>query len=118
MVVCLFLGETIVGQMWGQGRCRQPVRIRVVLMKDSLGMTQGDRDLIRDACNACAESRIVITHGTDTMEDTARFLSGRVPDKTVVLTGATVPYTFRSSDGLFNLGSALAFFQVLSLLHL
>lgn len=109
----LFFREPHVGQMLAQGRCRLPVRIQVVLMKDSLEMTQEDRDLIRDACNACAESRIVITHGTDTMEDTARFLSGRVPDKTVVLTGAMVPYTFGSSDGLFNLGSALSFVQVL-----
>jgi L-asparaginase len=105
--------EPHVGQMLSQGRCRLPVRIQVVMMKDSLEMTREDRDLILHACSACAESRIVITHGTDTMEDTAQFLAGRVGDKTVVLTGAMVPYTFGSSDGLFNLGSALSFVQVL-----
>jgi L-asparaginase len=63
---------------------------------------------------AAKEKNIVITHGTDTMEQTARYLAGRVPDKTVVLTGAMVPYKFGSSDGLFNLGSAIAYAQVLS----
>jgi L-asparaginase len=84
------------------------------MMKDSLEMTGEDRTRILEACIAFPEVRIVITHGTDTMEDTAQFLAGRVGDKTVVLTGAMVPYTFGSSDGLFNLGSALSFAQVLS----
>jgi L-asparaginase len=106
--------EPHVGQMLAQGRCRLPVRIQVVMMKDSLEMTGEDRTRILEACTACPEARIVITHGTDTMEDTAQFLAGRVGDKTVVLTGAMVPYTFGSSDGLFNLGSALSFAQVLS----
>jgi len=83
------------------------------MMKDSLEMTEQDRERILDACKTCEESRILITHGTDTMEDTARFLADAVHDKTIVLTGAMIPYTFGSSDGLFNLGSALSFVQVL-----
>ena len=109
----LFFREPHVGQMLAQGRCRLPVRIQVVMMKDSLEMTGEDRDRILHACSGCPEDRIVITHGTDTMEHTARFLDGRLTGKTVVLTGAMVPYTFGSSDGLFNLGSALSFVQVL-----
>jgi len=109
----LFFREPHVGEMLAQGRCRLPVRIQAVMMKDSLEMTAADRAQIREACNACPESRIVITHGTDTMEETARYLAEQVPHKTVVLTGAMIPYTFGSSDGLFNLGSALSFVQVL-----
>jgi L-asparaginase len=109
----LSFGEPHVGQMLAQGRCRLAVRIEIVMMKDSLEMTQADRTRILEACNACPEKRIVITHGTDTMEETALFLAGRVANRTVVLTGAMVPYTFGSSDGLFNLGSALSFVQVL-----
>jgi L-asparaginase len=60
-----------------------------------------------------AVSGIVITHGTDTMAETARFLASRVTNKTVVITGAMIPYKFGSSDGLFNLGSGLAFVQTL-----
>jgi L-asparaginase len=83
------------------------------MMKDSLDMTPADRTRIATACRKAGEDRIVITHGTDTMETTACFLAGRVTGKTVVLTGAMVPYKFGSSDGLFNLGSALALAQVL-----
>jgi L-asparaginase len=83
------------------------------MMKDSLQMTDADREQIFEACRQCDEERIVITHGTDTMENTARFLDERKLDKTIVLTGAMVPYTFGSSDGMFNLGSALSFVQVL-----
>jgi L-asparaginase len=83
------------------------------MMIDSLDMTDLDRQLIRDHCLQCQEERIVITHGTDTMEQTARLLSETVKGKTIVLTGAMIPYKFGSSDGLFNLGSALAFVQTL-----
>jgi L-asparaginase len=76
-------------------------------------MTEADRALILERCRACAESHIVITHGTDTMEQTATILGHGVSGKTIVLTGAMVPYTFGSSDGMFNLGTALAFVQTL-----
>lgn len=109
----LFFKATHVEEMLGKGRCRLPLRVEVVMMKDSLEMTEADRLRIADACQACAESRIVITHGTDTMEHTARLLAEQVPGKTIVLTGAMIPYTFGSSDGLFNLGSALSFAQTL-----
>jgi L-asparaginase len=66
-----------------------------------------------EGCRTCRETRIVITHGTDTMVETGRALAAAVADKTIVLTGAMVPYAFGSSDGLFNLGSALSFAQVL-----
>jgi L-asparaginase len=69
--------------------------------------------LIVDQCRKAKETRIVITHGTDTMETTARVLGEEIQNKTIVLTGAMVPYKFGSSDGLFNLGSALAFAQTL-----
>ncbi len=109
----LYLKKTHIREMLTMGRCRLPVRIQVVMMKDSLHMTEDDRRQILDACLSCPESRIVITHGTDSMEDTARFLADRIPGKTVVLTGAMIPYRFGSSDGLFNLGSALSFVQAL-----
>jgi L-asparaginase len=83
------------------------------MMKDSLLMTGDDRQVIADACHHAGENAIVITHGTDTMEQTASFLAECVFDKTVILTGAMIPYKFGSSDGLFNLGSALALAQVL-----
>jgi L-asparaginase len=82
-------------------------------MTDSLQMTAAGREVILERCLAAPESRIVITHGTDTMEQTAAVLGARVSAKTVVLTGAMVPYTFGSSDGMFNLGTALAFVQTL-----
>jgi len=83
------------------------------MMIDSLEMTDLDRELILRNCLEPGRDRIVVTHGTDTMPETARYLSGRAPGRTIVLTGAMVPYTFGSSDGLFNLGGALAFAQVL-----
>jgi L-asparaginase len=109
----LFFKKTHIREMLAMGRCRLEVNLRVVMMKDSLQMTEDDRTQILDACRSCEASRIVITHGTDTMADTARFLADRLADKTVVLTGAMIPYTFGSSDGLFNLGSAVSFAQVL-----
>jgi L-asparaginase len=94
------------------GRSRVEVTIRTVMMVDSLEMTDADRTLIVQNCAQSPEARIVITHGTDTMTDTlpqSRVISG----KTIVLTGAMIPYAFGSSDGLFNLGSALSFAQIL-----
>ncbi|MFL5809655.1 MAG: asparaginase domain-containing protein, partial [Flavisolibacter sp.] len=86
---------------------------RTLMMIDSLEMTDDDRDLIAEHCIKSPEDKIIITHGTDTMADTAKVLAGRISDKTIVITGAMIPYKFGSSDGLFNLGSALAFVQTL-----
>ena len=83
-------------------------------MIDSLDMSDADRDAVAQNCRQCEETKIVITHGTDTMVDTARLLADAALDgKTIVLTGAMIPYAFGSSDGLFNLGSALSFVQIL-----
>lgn len=95
------------------GRCRLSTEIRTLMMIDSLEMTVEDRDLIAHQCNQCEEKQIVITHGTDTMSETARVLAEKVSGKTIVLFGAMIPIKFGSSDGLFNLGGALAFVQTL-----
>jgi L-asparaginase len=110
----LAFADTHLPQMLKLGRSRVEVSIRTLMMIDSLEMTDADRDLIVRNCAQCAESRIVITHGTDTMVETARALAAAtLCDRTIVLTGAMIPYAFGSSDGLFNLGSALSFAQVL-----
>jgi L-asparaginase len=110
----LFFHDTHIHRLLEQGRCGLDVEIRTVMMVDSLDMSDADRDLIAEQCARSPEDRIVVTHGTDTMVETARVLAAAVPDKTIVLTGAMVPYAFGSSDGLFNLGSALSFVQTLA----
>jgi L-asparaginase len=95
------------------GRCKVDLAIRTIMMVDSLDMSDADRDLIAQNCQQAPEDRIVVTHGTDTMVETAGVIAAHVTGKTVVLTGAMVPYAFGSSDGLFNLGSAISFAQVL-----
>jgi L-asparaginase len=110
----LFFRDTHVGEMLRLGRSRLDVSVETVMMIDSLDMTAADRSLIVERCRARTERSIVITHGTDTMVQTARALAAAsLGDKTIVLTGAMIPYAFGSSDGLFNLGSALSFAQVL-----
>ena len=104
---------THVPEMLRLGRCRLPVRVKTLMMVDSLDMRPADRRRILTACRKAPEKRIVVTHGTDTMVETARLLGRSIKGKTVVLTGAMVPYKFGSSDGLFNLGSALSFVQAL-----
>ena len=110
----LFFKDTHLPEMLKLGRCKAPVEIRTLMLVDSLEMTDADRQIIVEQCRKCKEERIVITHGTDTMEETAKVLGKAGLEKTIVLTGAMVPYKFGSSDGLFNLGSALAFAQTLS----
>ena len=108
--------DTHLHEMLSLGRCRLDVSIRTLMMIDSLDMTDADRAIIVEQCRAATEARIVITHGTDTMIDTAAVIAAALPPaagKTIVLTGAVIPYAFGSSDGLFNLGSALSFVQVL-----
>jgi L-asparaginase len=112
----LFFKETHVPEMLRLGRSKVEVTVETLMMVDSLDMSPADRERIVVACREAPESRIVITHGTDTMVDTARAIatSDVAPTgKTIVLTGAMVPYAFGSSDGLFNLGSALSFVQAL-----
>ncbi|MCP4601879.1 MAG: asparaginase [Proteobacteria bacterium] len=107
----LFFQNTHLPEMLELGRCKQEVDIRTLMMIDSLEMTDIDRQAILENCKKCDSERIIITHGTDTMEVTAKLLGQAIKDKTIVLTGAMIPYKFGSSDGLFNLGSALAFVQ-------
>lgn len=109
----LFFKDTHLPEMLRLGRCTVDVKIETLLMMDSLEMKEEHRNLILSRCIETEESCIIITHGTDTIAETARFLSKKIPAKTVVLTGAMVPYKFGSSDGLFNLGSALSFVQTL-----
>jgi L-asparaginase len=109
----LYFKDTHLSDLLEMGRSRVSVEIRTLMMVDSLEMTEQDRDLIVHQCNNCEENKIVITHGTDTMSETAKVLAQKVIDKTIVLTGAMIPIKFGSSDGLFNLGSALAFAQTL-----
>lgn len=109
----LYFKDSHLPEMLKLGRCALNLEVRTLMMIDSLDMTPADRAIITEQCLRAPESRIVITHGTDTMAETARSLASSVTDKTVVLTGAMVPYKFGSSDGLFNLGSALAFAQSL-----
>ena len=111
----LFFKSTHLGDMLQLGRCLIDVELETLMMIDSLQMTEADRQAILDRCRAAPESRIVITHGTDTMAETAAVLGKGLAGtaKTVVLTGAMVPYKFGSSDGMFNLGTALAFAQTL-----
>lgn len=117
----LFFKDSHLPEMLGLARAKLDLEIRTLMMVDSLEMTDADRDIIVEQCRAAPESRIVITHGTDTMDVTAKVLSekltnklsNKTSDKTIVLTGAMIPYKFGSSDGLFNLGSALAFVQTL-----
>jgi L-asparaginase len=104
--------DTHIPEMLRMARCRLDVQVRTLMMIDSLEMTDADRDLIANNCREAPEPHIVITHGTDTMVETARVLAEQVRDKTIVLTGAMIPIAFGSSDGLFNLGGALAVVQV------
>jgi L-asparaginase len=109
----LFFKDTHIQEMLRLGRCQLDVAVRTVMMVDSLEMTDADRETILANCRQAPETQVVITHGTDTMVETARWIAAGGTGKTVVLTGAMVPYAFGSSDGLFNLGSALSFVQVL-----
>jgi L-asparaginase len=109
----LFFKDTHIHEMLRLARSRLPVAVETLMMIDSLDMTAADRARIVERVAGCQERRVVITHGTDTMAETARALLAAGSGKTVVLTGAMVPYAFGSSDGLFNLGSALSFAQVL-----
>jgi L-asparaginase len=110
----LYFRKTHIADMLRLGRCRLEVAVETLMMIDSLEMTDADRQLILQRCSAATAERILITHGTDSMENTAVVLGRGIEGKTIVLTGAMVPYQFGSSDGMFNLGTALAFVQTLT----
>lgn len=109
----LYFNDSHLHDLLEMGRSKVSVEIRTLMMVDSLEMTDEDRELIAHQCNQCEEDKIVITHGTDTMSETAKMLAQKIKNKTIILTGAMIPIKFGSSDGLFNLGSALAFVQTL-----
>jgi L-asparaginase len=109
----LFFKETHLPEMISRSRVTPQVTVRTLMMIDSLEMTPEHRQLIARHCNDAPENKIIVTHGTDTMAVTAALLAEKVPGKTIVLTGAMIPYKFGSSDGFFNLGCALAFVQTL-----
>ena len=109
----LFFDKTHIEELLKLGRCRLEVNITTLMLIDSLTMSNKERSYIKNSCKKVDEKQIVITHGTDTMTKTARVLAKEKLDKTIILTGAMIPYNFGSSDGLFNVGSALAFSQAL-----
>ena len=110
----LFFEKTHIPEMLERSKCRLNVDIKTLMMIDSLEMTKKDIEKIIDECKKTKSSRIVITHGTDTMVNSAKKIAEKIKDKTIVLTGAMIPYAFgSSSDGFFNLGSALSFVQTL-----
>jgi len=98
-------------EMLNRGRSMVDTLSEVLFLKDSLEMTDADRALILDKCQLCDEQYVLITHGTDTMVDTAKLLGEEIKDKTVVLFGAMIPYSINHSDALFNLGVALSAVQ-------
>ena len=110
----LFFEKTHIPEMLKRSKCRLNVNIKTLMMIDSLEMTKEDIEKIIDKCKKTKSSKIVITHGTDTMVNTAKKIAEKIKNKTIVLTGAMIPYAFgSSSDGFFNLGSALSFVQTL-----
>ncbi len=111
----LFFKDTHLPKMFERGRCTLDIDVRTLMMVDSLEMTEEDRQIVIHNCRKSPHERIIITHGTDRMAATAKALAeAQITGKTIVLTGAMIPYAFgTSSDGFFNLGSALAFVQAL-----
>ncbi|KAA3640066.1 MAG: asparaginase [Bacteroidetes bacterium] len=111
----LFFKDTHLPKMFERGRCTFDIDVKTLMMIDSLEMTDDDREIIYHNCKRTLAQDVIITHGTDTMAETARYLASKnLKGKTIILTGAMIPYAFgNSSDGFFNLGAALAFAQVL-----
>ena len=94
-------------------RLGMPVELQICQLIDSLQMSEGDRARVARACTDASESRIVVTHGTDTMVETALLLAKARLPKSIVLTGAMIPYALKGSDAVFNLGSAIAASQTM-----
>ena len=109
----LFFKETHLNELLKLGRSQLNVKIETLMLIDSLKMNQKNRNFILEKCANEKTNKIIITHGTDTMIDTAKTLANKITNKIIILTGAMIPIKFGSSDGLFNLGSALSFVQIL-----
>lgn len=109
----LYFTNSHVQEILQRGRNTTQVHVTQLMMMDSLDMGDAERQRIVDACVQCQENHIIITHGTDTMVETGKAILAKGLNKTIVLTGAMIPYTFGSSDGLYNMGSAMAFVQTL-----
>ena len=109
----LYFKKTHMNEILALGRSKVEVNIETLMMLDSLDMKEKDRQKIVEKCTATIEHQIVITHGTDTMTDTAKALGAKKIKKTIVITGAMIPYKFGTSDGLFNIASALAYVQTM-----
>lgn len=109
----LGFGASVLPTVIAQSRIAQPVRLELLPLLDSLDMQDVDRLRILDACRRAPEQRIVVIHGTDTMPETARVLGSAGLAKTIVLTGAMIPYEVANSDALFNFGMAVGVAQVL-----
>lgn len=105
--------DTNLPKMLEQARNKTDISIEVLMMKDSLLMNDSDREVISSRCQSCKENKIIITHGTDTMSETAKYLGERINDKTIVLTGAMIPFNQNNSDAMFNLGTTIANIQLL-----
>ena len=110
----LFFHKTHIYDLLKLGRSQLNVKIETLMMIDSLEMTNNNRELIVKKCKQEKTDKIIITHGTDTMVQTAKLIADNIKKKTILLTGAMIPIQFGSSDGLFNLGSALSFIQVIN----
>jgi L-asparaginase len=108
----LYFPKTHLSLMLEQARCNYPVVTEQLMLKDSLEMSLSDREAIKKVCLAAVEDKILVTHGTDTMVETARHLAG-IKYKTIILFGAMIPYSMGSSDALFNLGCAFSAVQTL-----
>ena len=109
----LFFKETHLYELLKLGRSQLNIKVETLMMIDSLKMSNTNRNYIINKCKKEKTNRIIITHGTDTMVETALLLENEIKNKTIILTGAMIPIKFGSSDGLFNLGSAMSFVQVL-----
>lgn len=110
----LYFEDTHLKEMFERGRCSLDIDVKTLMMLDSLEMTEEDRNIIVHNCRRATDEKILITHGTDRMVETAKAIAAADIPKTIVLTGAMIPYAFgTSSDGFFNLGNALAFVQTL-----
>ncbi len=109
----LYFKDTHIREILELGRSKLDIKIKNLMLIDSLDMGEHERTLILENCRSTKANQIVITHGTDTMTMTGTVLAEEKLEKTIVLTGAMIPYKFGSSDGLFNLGCALAYAQVL-----
>lgn len=111
----LFFEKTHLPEMIKRSKCNLDIQVKTIIMKDSLDLSNEDVSKIVNTCKKEQSNKIIITHGTDTMTNTARLIAEqKLSNKTIILTGAMIPYAFGgSSDGFFNLGCALSFVQTL-----